>query len=480
MPAIEKDRSYIRITLIIAAIVSFVSTFTSNALNLGISQISREFMIDQYLLNWTVTGYILPHAAFLLPFGRLADVIGRKRIYAGGMLFFSVMSLGCGIASSFPVLLICRIFQGIASAMIFGNSMAVLTSVVPPAERGRAMGLTTAVTYLGLAVGPVLGGFICDHLNWRFIFYLISGISAVAFCLAGIKLKDDRRNNKSDRFDVPGSLLWVPGILLFLFGVSDISEGFIYILCALFGIIVLAMFFVREKRTPSPVLPVGAFLGNRVFAFSSLAALISYSATFAVTFLLSLYLQSVRRLGISESGLILLAQPVVMAVVSPFAGRLSDRIDSRVPASAGMGITALGLLFFVFLNRETSVLPIVLNLAFLGLGFGLFASPNNNAIMGSVDKEFFGLASSTVGTARLLGQAFSMTAVALITSLYMKNMTFDSPGYAEGLMKSSRVSFAVFTIFCLTGVFVSLAGIGLSRRRRRSGGAAPDTGKKRG
>ncbi|WP_042331050.1 MFS transporter [Desulfosporosinus orientis] len=453
----EQNRSVIRITMIIVMITSFITPFMGNAINLGIPQIGIEYGVDQFALNWVVTSYLLATAAFLLPFGRLADIVGRKKIFLIGMLLFAAASLGCGLAVSFSLLIIFRVLQGMTSAMIFGTSMAILTSVVPPKERGKAMGLSAATTYIGLSLGPVLGGLICSTLSWRGIFYISFILALIIISMTAAKLPGEWIGADDEKFDAWGSVLWIFGILLFLYGLTDITAGFRYIFACILGLILLIVFTVYENRISYPLLPIPMFTKNRSFSFSNLAALINYSATFALIYLMSLYLQNVQKIDTSQSGLILLSQPIIMAVLSPLAGRLSDKINSQILASLGMGITTVGLFLFIFLNQNTSILFVMMNLAFIGLGFAFFSSPNTNAVMSSVERTLYGVASSTLGTMRLLGQTLSMTIVALITSIYMKNMTLDSANYIISFLKSSRTSFIVFTLLCFIGVFASLA-----------------------
>jgi len=443
--------------MVIVMITSFITPFMSNAINLGIPQIALEYGVNQFWINWVVTSYLLATAAFLLPFGRLADIVGRKKVFLIGMFLFALTSLGCGLAFSFPVLIIFRVMQGIASAMIFGTSMAILTSVVPKKERGKAMGLSAAATYIGLSMGPVLGGVICSTVGWRGIFYLNFVISLVVLSVALAKLSGEWIGVNDEHLDTWGSLLWIFGILLFLYGLSDISAGLQYIIACITGLLLLIAFVVYENKSAYPLLPIRMFTNNRSFTFSNLAALINYSATFALIFLMSLYLQNVQKIDTSQTGFILLSQPIIMAVLSPIAGRLSDRINSQILASLGMGLTTIGLFFFIFLDANTSIFLIVMNLAFIGLGFALFSSPNTNAVMSSVERTLYGVASSTLGTMRLLGQTLSMTIVALITSLEMRNLTLDSPYYISSFLKSSKTSFIVFTCLCFLGVFASLA-----------------------
>ena len=453
----EQNRSIVKITMAIVMITAFITPFTGNAINLGIPQIGREYGLDQFGLSWVVTSYLMASAAFLLPFGRVADIYGRKKVFLTGMFFFSVTSLGCGLALSFPVLIFFRVLQGIASAMIFGTSMAILTSVVPAKERGKSMGLTVAMTYLGLSLGPVLGGLICSTVGWRGIFYLTFVVSLVIFSLTITKLPGEWIGAENERFDKWGSILWILGIVLFLYGLSNIANGFQYIVIFILGLLLLIAFTIYENKIAYPLLPIRAFLKNRSFTFSNLAALINYSATFALIYLMSLYLQNIQKIDTAQAGLILLFQPIIMAAFSPLAGRLSDRINSQIIASVGMSITTIGLFFFIFLDDKTSILLIMSNLAFIGLGFALFSSPNTNAVMSSVDRTFYGVASSTLGTMRLLGQTLSMTIVTLITSIGMKNLTLDSMLYTSSFLKSSKTSFTVFTILCFIGIFASLA-----------------------
>lgn len=452
----EENRSIIKLTMVIVMITSFIAPFMGNAINLGIPQMAQEFGVGQSLLNWVVTSYLFASAAFLLPFGRLADIVGRKKVFTIGMFLFALTALGCGFAFSFLMLIIFRVLQGVASAMIFGTSMAILTSVVPPKERGKAIGLSTAATYIGLSLGPVLGGLICSTLSWRGIFYFSFALALVILGLTLAKLSGDWLG-AVDKFDTWGGLLWIFGIVLFLYGLTDVTAGFNYVITFIIGLVFLLAFIFYETKIPNPLLPIRMFMNNRSFTFSNLAALINYCATFALTFLMSLYLQNVQNIEISKSGLILLSQPILMAALSPLAGRLSDRINSQILASMGMAITALGLFLFIFLDERTSILLVIINLAFIGLGFAFFSSPNTNAVMSSVDRTLYGVASSTLGTMRLLGQTLSMTIVALITSLSMKNLPLDSPDYVISFLQSSRTSFIVFSVLCTIGVFASLA-----------------------
>jgi MFS family permease len=354
--------------------------------------------------------------------------------------------------------------------MTFGTGMAILTSVYPPQERGRVLGFNVATVYTGLSLGPVLGGAMNQHLGWESIFLLnaVIGLAALVFAT---RIKGEWAGARGESFDTTGSVLYMAGLVAFLYAFSSIatSDTAKYILLA--GLVLLVLFVWHELKSKSPLIDLKLFSRNVTFAMSNLAALINYSATFAVTFVLSLVLQVVIGYSSSTAGMILLAQPVMMALLSPFAGTLSDRVQPRIVSSIGMALSALGLFLLSFVVKETPVWLIVGNLMVLGTGFALFSSPNMNAIMGSVDKRFYGVASSTSGTMRLVGQAVSVAVATLIIDLYVGSAQLG-PAVAEQLQRSSNVAFIVFAVTCVGGVFASLARGNMDRGAKQAGDKA--------
>ncbi len=452
----KPDDSLKRYTLLVAAMASFLTPFMGSSINLAIPSIGKEFNCNAFMLSWVATSYLLASTAFLVPLGRLADITGRKKIFILGITFFGLSSILCGLAWSVKTLILFRILQGIGSAMIFSTAMAMLTSVFPPRERGKVLGINVASVYTGLSLGPVLGGTMNHNLGWQSIFYLTAVVSIFAVTLTITKLKGEWPGAAGEKFDFTGSFLYSVGLATLIYGISSVtsSEWAKYFL--VFGLLMLVIFVRYEINAKQPVLNIMLFTGNVTFAFSNLAALINYCATFAVAFLLSLYLQVVLGYNSQAAGLVLLSQPVLMAVLSPFAGTLSDRIQPRVVASCGMALTTLTLLIFCFLTEGTPLWLIIANLALLGTGLALFSSPNTNAVMGSVEKKFFGVASSTIGTMRLTGQAVSMATVTLLLALYLGNTELSRANPAL-LVKSTKVLFAIFTALCFGGIFASLA-----------------------
>jgi EmrB/QacA subfamily drug resistance transporter len=443
------------VALLVSALSSFLAPFMGASTNVALPAIGREFAMDAVLLGWVATSYLLAAAVFLVPLGKMADIHGRKRTFAWGMLVYTLASLLCALAPSAAWFIGFRGLQGIGSALIFGTSVAILTSVFPPGERGRALGITIATTYLGLSLGPVLGGFLTGLLGWRSIFLINIPFGVLILPLALWKLKGEWAEAKGERFDLVGSIVYSLSLVALMVGFSRLPAS-LGVWLTLAGTVGIALFVGWEMKVESPVLNVNLFRNSTVFAFSNLAALINYSATTAVGFLLSLYLQHIKGLSPQNAGLILVAQPIVMAILSPVAGRLSDRIESRAIASTGMGLTVVGLLLLTALNEQTAIGFIVFSLILLGCGFGLFSSPNTNAVMSSVDRRSYGVASAIVGTMRLTGQTLSLGIATLIFAVYIGKVQI-TPEYYPLFLISARTAFIIFAALCIGGVFASLA-----------------------
>jgi len=441
--------------LLVATLASFLMPFMGSSVNVALPSLGKEFAMDAVLLSWVATSYLLAAAVFLVPWGRLGDIHGRKRIFTAGIAVYTLGSLLCGLSVSTAMLLSCRVVQGMGSAMMFGTALAIITSVFPPEERGRAMGITVAAVYTGLSLGPFLGGLLTQHLGWRSVFIVNVPLGLVMIGFVLWKLKGEWAEARGERFDFVGAVVYGGAMVAIMYGFSLLPAvwGAAVIAAGVLGIVA----FVRwEMRVKSPVLNMSLFRKNTVFVLSNLAALINYSATFAVTFLLSLYLQYVKGFTPQYAGLILVAQPVVMAMVSPLAGRLSDRIEPRIVASLGMTLTTAGLLLFAFVGEGTTLAFIIPGLAVLGLGFGLFSSPNMNAVMSSVERRFYGVAAGTVSTMRLVGQMLSMGLAMLVFAVVIGRVEITPEVYVQ-FLSGVRIAFIVFAALCFAGIFASLA-----------------------
>jgi EmrB/QacA subfamily drug resistance transporter len=444
-----------RAALMVAVAGSFVTPFMGSSINVALPAIAREFRMDAVLLSWIATSFLLAAAAFLVPLGKLGDIHGRKKVYTAGMVVFTLASLLSAGSLSAHMLILFRVCQGIGAAMIFSTGMAILTSVFPPEERGKALGISVAATYIGLSAGPFIGGLVTEHFSWRGVFLVNVPIGITAISLIFFKLKGEWAEARGEKFDLVGSLIYGVSLAALMYGVSLAPEtASLWLICA--SMAGAAAFVTWETNSRNPVFDLNLFRANRIFAFSSLAALLHYGATFGVTFLLSMYLQHVKGLSPQSTGLVLVTQPAIMALFSPLAGRISDRIEPRIVASAGMGFTAAGLLALAFLQEEWPLSSIIAVLVVLGFGFAFFSSPNMNAIMSSVERRFYGLASGSVGTMRLLGQMLSMGTATLIFAVVIGRVEI-APQHHVVLVKSLHYAFFVFSGLCVIGILLSLA-----------------------
>ncbi|MDH4367252.1 MAG: MFS transporter [Dehalococcoidia bacterium] len=444
-----------QVVLLVATIASFIFPFMASTVNIALPTIGEELSSDAVTLGWIATAYLLSSAALLVPLGRIADIYGRKKIFACGIGIFTFSSLLLGLANSATMLIAWRVLQGIGGAMIAGTSVALLTTVFPSNERGKVLGIIVSAAYLGISLGPVLGGVLTQHLGWRSIFFIGALLGLLVLGLALWKLKGEWTGAKGEKFDFGGSVIYVLGLVALVYGFTLLpapsGAGLI-----IGGAIGLSAFTRWEMRTRSPVLNINLFRNSKTFTLSNLAALINYSATYAVTFLISLYLQYVKGFSPGSAGLILVAMPAMQVIFSPLTGRLSDRIEPRLIASAGMVLNTVGLVLFIFLNEQTSLKLIIGNLILIGFGFALFVSPNTNGIMSAAPKTAYGVASAILATMRQVGMVLSMGIAMLMFTLYMGRVQI-TPEYYLLFQQSMKTSFIIFAVLCFVGIFASLA-----------------------
>jgi EmrB/QacA subfamily drug resistance transporter len=443
------------VVLLATTMASFLFPFMVSAVNIALPSLGQDLSLDAVTLGWIVTAYILSSAALLVPFGRIADIYGRKKIFNWGIAIFTISSLLCGIAPSAAVLISFRVLQGIGGAMLAGTAVALITTVYPANQRGRVLGINVAATYIGLSLGPVLGGVLTQSLGWRSIFFLSTLLGLVVIAVVLSKLKGEWTGAKGEKLDHQGSSIYIVGLTALVIGFTVLpARSGVWLILG--GVAGLAGFIWWEMRTRDPVLDISLFRNSRPFTFSNLAALINYSATYAISFLISLYLQYLKGFTPETAGLILVAMPAMQAIFSPLAGRLSDRIEPRLIASAGMVLTTAGLVLLIFITGETSLKLIIGNLILIGFGYALFVSPNTNAVMSSAPKMAYGVASATLSTMRQIGMVFSMTIVMLMFALHIGTAEI-TPQYYPLFQESMRVSFIIFAVLCFGGIFASLA-----------------------
>lgn len=448
--------------LLVICLATTLTPFMGSAMNLALPIIAKEFSMNALALGWLVSIFLLVSAIFPVPLSKLADKIGRKKVFLYGVVLFLLSSMVCGFAYNGNMLFAGRLFQGLGASMMFATNIAIVTTIFPPQQRGKALGIITAVVYISISSGPFFGGLITHYWGWRSIFFVSVAISLIV--LAGIYLviKGEWIEAETGPFDWRGMILYGLGLSALLYGFSNLPflEGILFLIG---GLVLFAGFVLFENRQKYPVLNVKLFWENKIFGLASVSALINYSATFAISFLLSLYLQYIKGFTVQHAGMILIVQPAVQTLFSPLAGRWSDKVDARKLATLGMLLLVMGLLCMLFLNRTTSLFTIIGILMILGSGFGIFSAPNMNVIMGSVDKRFIGLASATTNTMRLTGQAISMGITMMVISIFVGKVKISADVLPQ-FMHSVHVTFIILAILCAIGVFISWNGVKIVRK----------------
>lgn len=447
------------IALLTTTSASFLTPFISSATNIALPKIGLEFALDTVMLGWVQTSFLLTTGIFLVPFGKAADTLGRKRVFVTGLVVYTLASLFASIANSAVVLITFRIFQGIGGAMLAATSVAILSSVFPPRERGRVLGINVASVYTSIALGPFLGGILTEHFGWRSVFLVNVPVGLITLLLT-LRLRQEWRGSPGEKFDFLGSTLYGLSLAAIMWGTlstSSYGAGLhsppAYVLAI--GLSLMIGFAVWEMRIKNPVLDIRLFVQNRTFSLSNISALINYGATYALSFLLSLYLQVVKGMPPQLAGTVLVAQPVVQALLSPVAGWLSDKVSPGVVASVGIALNSLGLLILSTIDVNTEISSIILMLVLMGIGFALFSSPNTNAVMSSVGRERFGVASAILSTMRTLGQTFSIAVATLVLSLFIGSEVL-SPSDLGGFITGMHSAFLIFAFMCAVGVVTSI------------------------
>ena len=462
--------------LVITTVGAFMAPLDGSIVTIAIPSIASSMEIGLETVVWIPLAYLLLLTVLLVNVGRLADLRGRKNIYTLGFIIFTAASILCGTSSTGLQLVLFRAVQGAGAAMIASNSPAIVTDTFPSSERGKALGINAMAIYAGLMSGPVIGGVLVQSFGWRSIFYVNVPIGISVVTLVTLKLKETRTRSASEGFDLAGALMLSAFLSLFLVALTlggnlGWSSAPILSMLLLSGGMFLMFLFVESKFSRHPTFELSLFTRNRLFAAANIAALLSYVAVTGVTFVLSIYLQDVRGLDPQSAGLFIITMSTAMALLSPVSGWLSDRFGSRLLSSAGMLVVTVGLFLMSRLNATSSALDIVSRLALVGVGFGLFSSPNTSAVMGSVDRGKLGLAAGTLGTMRFMGQSIGLALVGAVIATALPPRTMlqlltdltahDAVARDEFVLGMGNV----FLIGAVIGVLGTLASLVRGRER---------------
>ena len=452
----ETGLSYKWIVLIVASVGSLMGPLDSTIVSVSMPSISDALQMDYAQTLWVPTAYLVTIASILLIIGRVSDIFGKKKIYISGFAIFAVGSLLCSLAQSGEQLISFRVIQGIGASFIMTSGTALVSAAFPPGEQGRALGLNVMAVYLGLAIGPPLGGILTQSFGWHSIFLVNVPIAIITIALAVWKLNECEILDKKVSFDISGAIAFAVGLITILLGLTlGNSDGWLsanVLILVIISIISFVMFIrIEQKKGENGLFDLRLFTKNRLFAAANFSAFLNYTAYYGSTFVISFYLQRVLGIDIGTTGLILLAMPLVMCIISPISGSLSDKVGSRTLATLGMIIMAVGLFLISTLGMNTSIAIVVIYLVILGIGMGMFSSPNTSAVMKSVRKDKTGVASGMLSTMRTVGQSLSLvlmgsvmaivTSSALVSSVFMGgSSSVDNAEFITGMSAALKVS----------------------------------------
>ena len=438
--------------LLVGILVSFLTPFVRSSINLALPALAFEFDLSAVFLTWISTVYLLVNAILYIPFGRIGDIYGRKRIFQYGLIIFTISSFISAFSPSGEIFLAFRVLQAIGNAMIFANLNAMISSAFPEKERGQAFGLTSMGVFAGLIFGPILGGAITEMVGWRTLFYLDTIIGLIAV-FAITRFKHDWIDAEGEKLDILGSFILGLSLLAIIYGFSDFTHSYSLFL-VITGIMGLSLFYLVEKRVLYPLINLGLF-SSRSFTFGNITAFINYGAFVSVGFILTLYLQYLKGYDPLTAGLIVSVQSIVMVLVSPFAGRLSDKIAPEKVSTAGMVLTTLGVALMTLINFENALYLGGCSLIIFGAGIGLFYSANTKVVLSAVDRRYFGVASATLSDVRSMGQIFGMGIIMIIISTIMGDVEIMPSNYPQ-LILSLRYALIALAVLSAVGIFTSL------------------------
>ncbi|MBN1429951.1 MAG: MFS transporter [Anaerolineae bacterium] len=424
---------------------SFMSTLDGSVVNTILPILRDTFKSDIATIEWVITVYLLVLSSLLLTFGRLGDLRGHKSVYGWGFGIFIISSILCGMAWSPAALIAFRAIQAIGAAMLASNSPAIITNNFPAEQRGRVFGLASTMTYLGLTVGPSLGGWLTHAFGWQTVFYVNVPVGALALGLGMYFIPKDTPTNSGERFDLPGAVMFMAGLVVLMLGLNKGAEwGWTSpaVLGLLVGAFFLLLIFVSiEHRSRAPMLDLSLFR-LPLFSASTTGAILNYICVYSITFLMPFYLIQGRGLNPAEAGLLLTAQPILMAIAAPISGALSDKYGSRPAGVLGMGVLTGGLLWLSRIGPETGLGLVAVGLAVAGLGTGTFIAPNTSALMGSAPYTRQGIASGVLATARNFGMVLGIGLAGAIFTTYLARNTTDAfyQGISMGFLLAAGVA----------------------------------------
>jgi len=442
-----------KLSLILVAVSSFLIPFMGSSLSLALPLIQNDLTVDILILGWIPTAFVLANAALVLPFGRLADIHGRKKVFTYGVTIYTIASLLAGFSSTGLMLIFFSFLQGVGCSMIFATGVALLISIFPQKRRGEVLGIYLTAVYVGLFLGPLLGGFLAQNLGWESIFLANVPIGLFLLALILARFPGEWKSADGEKFDILGTIIYIFSLSVLMYGISTLNDVSGKIM-SIMGLVGVLLFFIIEIRCPSPVIPLDIFK-NRTTSFSGAALFLVTVSTSAMWTLLSLYLQDLRGLDPLTTALILAVQPLAVALLSPLVGRMADKDDKKLLNIMGAVVCSAGLLLLAFLGERSSLVLIITGLLMVGVGVGLFSAPTNRNFLESLSSKFYGVGSATLSTMVYVGQTVSLGILLSILTGYMGTVQL-LPNTYPLFMEGMHVSFLIFAVSSAMGAVVTL------------------------
>jgi EmrB/QacA subfamily drug resistance transporter len=454
----DPDPRYKWRAMLVVSIGIFMATLDASIVNIALPTLTDYFNTDLATIEWVILSYLLTITTLLLTLGRLSDMYGRKPMFMAGLLTFTLGSGLCSLSASADQLIAFRVVQGLGAAMIMANSPAIITAVFPHTERGKALGLMGTVVSIGSMTGPVMGGLLISWMGWQSIFYINIPVGLLGTVYAFKTLEPDQLHG-SQKFDIQGAILMFMSLVSLVLAITrgqalGWDSPAIIGLFTLFAVF-LAGFVIVEKRADQPMVDLSLFR-NRPFSASNASGFLSFIAMFAVILLMPFYMEEILGYNPRLVGMAFVAVPLVMALVAPVSGWISDRTNSFLLSSLGMAIASLALFLLANLDQDATFIDIVVRMGMIGLGMGLFQSPNNSIVMGSVPKNRLGIAGGTLGMVRNLGM---VTGIAISGAVYTSSLHSNQAAglvYEAAFLGGFHDAFMVAAIICSVGVVTSL------------------------
>lgn len=447
------DKSLQRITLFLVALAAFLIPFMGSSLSLALPVIQNDLLVNIITLGWIPTAFLLANAAFALPFGRLSDIIGRRKIFTIGVLIYTIASFLAVFSNSGEFLIVFSFIQGLGCAMIFATMVALLSSVFPMDRRGEALGLYVTAVFIGLFMGPILGGFLIQTFGWRSIFFFNVPLGIVLLIILFWKFKMEWAESMGEYFDIKGTVIYSLSLMAILYGFSSLFDT-LGVTLLILGFMAMLGFILLEKATKTPLLPFEIFR-NRLSSFTAISMLLLNTAISAVATILSLYFQSIRSFEPEITAFILASQPLMVALLSPIVGRLADKKNHSSLPVLGLLLITFGLGMLIFLGLDSILYLPILALVIVGLGQALFSSPTTRAFMGSVQSKNYGVASSLFSTVIYLGQTLSLTLLLIIFNIYLGRMEINPTNF-QMFLEGMKTAFILYTIVSGAALFFTI------------------------